>query len=82
MIRGVAIMYENKMYSLPTPARHGDVIKLIVKEAGVRRVYGEQGFVTDEGVFLDRMSATDYALKSGQVEGPIRSSGLCSENLW
>jgi len=39
-----------------------------------------QGFVTDNGEFLDRKQAADHALKCGQIKEPV--SVLFSEDVW
>jgi hypothetical protein len=44
---------------------------------------GEQGFVTDEGLFLDRELAAKHALGCGQISKLKYSKNvLFSEDLW
>jgi hypothetical protein len=43
---------------------------------------GTQGFVTDTGVFLDRVRALEHAKVCGQFRGKLIGSVLTSEDLW
>lgn len=76
----VAIQYEGETYSLPAPNRHHHVIRLI------GGIHGPdiQGFLDDEGNFLNRKDALRVALDAGQVLDPanIRANRLFSEDLW
>jgi len=58
-ITHVAIKYNGVVYSLPAPNRHHNVIRLI------GGVYGSdiQGFLDEEGVFLNRREAYVLAVK-------------------
>lgn len=81
MITHVAIKYKDKVYSLPQPWRHHDVIRQI------GGIYGPdvQGFLTDKGHFLTREQAFVHAQFHGQVKrGPNDYNGdqLFSEDLW
>ena len=82
MIEGVAIIYKEKLYDLPRPARHHDVIAKIVAETGDRGIRGEQGFVTGEGMFLDRIVAAQYAIDYRQIEKLKWPPKIYSEDLW
>jgi len=79
-ITHVAIKYDGKVYSLPRPNRHHHVIRLI------GGIHGSdmQGFLDNEGNFLDRFEALQVALSAGQVIDPvnIRAHRLFSEDLW
>lgn len=62
-IIGVAFRHEDKgVYSLPAPARHGQVLRLVAAcypddpDAAHK---GEQGFVTDRARFVTREEARD-----------------------
>ena len=84
-ITHVAILFQDKVYSLPPPNRHHDVIRLIVEETGVNQVHGEeQGFLDESGRFLRRKAALVSALLHDQVKDPdkIRCGMLFSEDLW
>lgn len=87
-IAHVAIMFEGKVYSLPRPKRHHDVIALIYNELGrtggrQHAIRGEQGFLSDDGRFLDRKEALIVAKNANQL---IRKTSpdylLFSEDLW
>jgi hypothetical protein len=82
-ITHVAIKYANKVFSLPRPNRHHDVIRMI------GGIYGEdiQGFLDANGVFLTRKQAFYIAKASGQLNrnpDPKHYQGdeLFSEDLW
>lgn len=83
-ITHVAIRQGGKIFSLPSPNRHHNVIFKIAEETGLDRVDGEQGFLDDAGNFLDRKAALAHALGSGQVKDPgaIRAGILFSEDMW
>jgi hypothetical protein len=75
-----AILFQGRMF---TGRRHHDVIHKIVLELEVPRVVGKQGFVTSEGVFVDREQAAKIALASGQVKKlQFHSRELFSEDLY
>lgn len=83
-IVGVAIMYAGKVYSLPKPNRHHDVIRSI--PGGVKGP-DVQGFVDEDGVFLNRTDAMKRAVETGQLKrrpGKEHYQGpeLFSEDLW
>lgn len=70
----VAIIHEGTVYSLPEPNRHHHVIRHIVEKTGARYVDGEQGFLDEDGKFLDRVQAKIRARETGQlqIDDPIR----------
>lgn len=79
-ITHVAIQYNGKVYSLPKPNRHHHVIRMIGGIHGPNM----QGFLDNDGRFLDRKAALRVALAAGQVLDPvdIRANQLFSEDLW
>ena len=86
MITGVALKNKASGYvvSLPKPNRHNHVIKKIVDEHDVDKVIGTewvQGFVTDQGNFLDRKAAAAHAFRHRQIEDHDNDC-LFSEDLW
>lgn len=81
MIVEAAIKQDGKVWTLPPPARHHDLIKLIIEETG-EMVTGEQGFVDDHGNFLNQVQAGQEAIGSGQLEKLPRPPRLFSEDLW
>ena len=85
-ITGVAVCREGKVYFLPEPARHSDVIQMLIKKRvmlpPVRQA--EQGFVDQNGKFLTREDAAKLALANGQCK-KLRCPSLgilFSEDLW
>lgn len=83
-IVGVALLTEQgKMYSLLKPARHVDLFKL--ESMGVL-ASAKQGFLLDDGSFVDRVEAYIIASCNGQlINENFSASGikqLYSENLW
>jgi hypothetical protein len=85
-ICGVAISHQEKIWTLPAPNRHSDVIVLIINELG-RGVSSRstQGFYDNHGVFLNRVDALAVAISANQLIcriEDIRSGQLFSEDLW
>ena len=84
-IEAAAIMFEGKLYTLPRPNRHHNIIHLIYNETG-KQVPGDatQGFVTSSGRFATRYQAHRIAHKAKQpCKRPIsHGSELYSEDLW
>lgn len=83
MIKYVAIKQDDTIYCLPKPFRHHDVIRTMVDVCKLPKpVTGEQGFMTNDGDFVDRKEALEIAFSCGQVEEPIAPPNLFSEDLW
>jgi hypothetical protein len=73
MIIGVAIKDKNgKVWSLPKPNRHHNVIPVIFAEPGGKELLSEhvQGFIDDTGVFLTRVDAWFEAKRCNQILPP------------
>ncbi len=87
-ITHVAIRFQGRVWSLPAPNRHHDVIRLIVAETGVATVdaYGDdQGFLIDGERYCRRKSALRIARECGQLKpGGVgeRRGELYSEDVW
>lgn len=82
-IATAAVRVGEAVFTLPRPARHCDVRRLIVVET--ERVPREctEGFVTECGRFLNRRQAGTVARASGQTEKlKWPHIGLNSEDLW
>ncbi len=63
--------------------RHHDCIRVAVEVTGIKPVTGEQGFVTRDGVFLNRENAAIDAIRCGQIKNLKYHRGdLFSEDLW
>jgi len=66
-----------------TGLRHPQIIHHVVWIGVADYVHqGEQGFVTDDGEFLDRMAASQHAVASGQVKERSSPWPLLSEEVW
>jgi hypothetical protein len=87
---------DGKIWTLPKPARHGNIILEIVK-AKVAMANHIQGFVTNDGTFLNRKEARQHAIDCKQPfycynpkdssqrfvdNNPQANGELFSEDLW
>lgn len=87
-ITRVAIKFKGKVYSLSEPYRHHHIIRYLSTTPGTQwsRYLDNkhvQGFVTNDGRFVNRKQAFTIAHKSEQtLIGPFFSEELYSENLW
>lgn len=81
-ICAAAIRFEGRLYVVPAPARHHDIIRVIATATGASNILGEQGFVTGRYHFVDREEAGRIALQSGQVSTLKVPPNLYSEDLW
>ena len=75
MIKEAAILSEGIIY---TGRRHNE----IYKKYPMKTFNEVQGFVTEEGIFLNRIKAEDHARACGQLTKPLIGSILTSEDLW
>lgn len=95
MIVSAAIKINGAIISMPRPARHHDILRQIkgLYEYGDRPDFTynveEQGFLTDEGMFLGRRGAFYHAHDCGQgtpnrrvSPGHYAGDVLFSEDLW
>lgn len=84
MIVGVAHRKDGKLYTLPRPNRHHDLIAANLDENGRCHVHpDDSGFVDEHGVFYDRYEAATHAIECGQIERcTYRPGYLFSEDLW
>ena len=70
---------DGTVHTLPRPARHNDIIgqrHVRMDEATV------QGFLLEDGDFVNRVEAAAVALESGQVKQLNWPPQLYSEDLW
>jgi hypothetical protein len=87
-IVSVAIKLDNGIiHSLPKPCRHHHVIHAMnppdnIVENDIIIARGEQGFLTNEGTFVDRKEGASIALRNGQVLKLHAPPNLYSEDLW
>lgn len=89
MIVGVAVkLGDGRVLSLPRPARHCHLFAEYNERAqtpwegwpGSLIREGEQGFVDDQGVFLNRREAARHAFYCDQIA--MATNGLFSEDVW
>lgn len=83
-IEAAAIFQGGRVYSVPRPGRHHDVIKKMVHEDGLPTpIRGEQGFLLNTGKFVRRIPARRIAHEAGQfIKEPIHPNELFSEDVW
>lgn len=62
-------------------SRHCEIIHHLAKSGFKTPIKGEQGFLTSEGRFVDRIEAIDIAKEAGQIE-KAEFFQLYSEDLW
>lgn len=95
MIVSAAIKINGAVISMPRPARHADILRQI---KGLHDPYDRpgwsyeveiQGFITDQGEFLNRRQAYDHAIRCEQgtpnrrtSPGNYQGEELYSEDLW
>lgn len=76
---------DGRVFSLPRPARHHDVIRHMTQEGvtAAEIARSEQGFTTDTMPFVRRLPAMRIARKANQlIKAPIHPQLLFSEDLW
>jgi hypothetical protein len=86
-ITHVAIIWGSKMYSLPKPFRHHHIIRAraLLENPEKTLPLGNQGFLDEEGEFLNR---TDALIRVRSINQPTtkyfdpRSTRLFSEDVW
>lgn len=82
-IVAAAIKHGDMICSVPKPGRHHHVIREMARAGIEIPITGEQGFLTDRGLFVDRVRALAIAQTAKQI---IRKNGnpneLFSEDVW
>lgn len=87
-IKQAAIMRDGQIWTLPRPARHHNIIWAMndvdgKKEGQIIPAHGIQGFIDEQGKFLERPVAAIRAQQCGQLIKPlIAPPNLFSEDLW
>jgi len=82
-ITHVAIKVGDKIYSLPKPNRHNDVIRMAIELGENPPIDGHgenSGFLASNGVFMNRYQSGAVAYISGQTKTRIKE--LNSEHVW
>jgi hypothetical protein len=78
-----AIKQDGKVWSIKRPARHHDIIRLMIKNGLPKPIKGEQGFVLSNGLFVDRITAKRIASNANQLlPRASKSTLLFSEDMW
>lgn len=77
---------DGRVFHVPQPGRHGDVMIIMVDQHGFPRPVGQehiQGFITEDGTFWDRVQAHRLASHAKQIiPGRGGRRELYSEDLW
>lgn len=78
-----AVKHRGEVHSLPPPARHHDVLRMM-HESGIQQDgTSEQGFLLSNGRFCRRRPACVIAERAGQIiEKTHPKDVLFSEDLW
>lgn len=82
-----ACRWGSAVYSVPPPGRHHHVFALEKPSVHTKPGAEEQGFLTSEGRFVDRVEGLFIAQAAGQFNRPDLRPGenphqLYSEDLW
>ena len=82
-IVSVALRLNNGLIiSLPKPHRHHNILNSLFDIfPEYKKFQPEQGFLTDEGLFLDRKTAKEVAIHFKQIENTHLRHELISEDL-
>jgi len=74
---------DGRVYQLPKPNRHHNVIKLMVNDGCKTPIIGEQGFILSNGRFANRIEAKFVAINADQLlERASKTHRLFSECVW
>lgn len=79
MIIAAACIIDDKVETLPPPARHHHILH---KYPLSNHKHGMQGFIDDKWGFVNRTHAAQIALKEGQITKLQSPPRLFSEDLW
>lgn len=83
-IEAAAIWWRGVCYTLPRPARHHDITRMMVeKHALPIEAQRHQGFVTNTGRYVGREQACRIATNAGQIKQKTNPKNkLFSEDVW
>lgn len=85
-LTGVALNWKGRVYTLPAPNRHHQLLAHATEILELPREacnVENQGFVTSSGRFVDRKEALGIARAAKQVRRDIgRAKVLFSEDVW
>lgn len=88
IITHVAHLFDNQVISLPEPYRHHHLFRMMKDHPSLPRWDNRQGtpevqgFLTSEGMFVDRLDALKLFEEYGQTNYDVDRSQLYSENCW
>jgi hypothetical protein len=82
MIVAAAVLWKETIFTQPRPARHHDIVQAMTLMGLPKEPKRHQGFLTDDGQFLNRIDAVAHALKAGQIQFLKWPPNLYSEDLW
>lgn len=80
-----AAIYHGAIVSLPAPARHFTILHTMSIVMGVDTTQigpSQEGFLTSDGRFVNRVEAYHIAWKAGQLKEDKLTPELFSEDLW
>lgn len=79
-----AAVYHGCVISLPKPARHHTILhSLSLMGIDAMLIHGDnQGFITSEGRYVNRVEAFGIAYKAEQIPRGSKGPQLFSEDLW
>ena len=79
-----AVLQDDKIYTMPPPKRHADVIHAMSRTGGLKRVTQVmQGFRLSDGTFVTREEAMVVARVAKQlIREPHVEEKLFSEDVW
>ena len=74
---------DGKVFSVDRPGRHNHVIALMVEKGYSKPIKGNQGFLLDDGTFVERIQAKEIAIQANQLlPRASRLKELFSEDVW
>ena len=81
-ITGVAIKHKDGIKSMKKGS-HAEIIKMLFKEGYMPRAAEiEEGFILENGTFLNRKEAAKYAYQTNQINAIVAPHELYSYKLW
>lgn len=81
-IVAVAILYDGQVYYAHEPMRHHNIAHAMSEMGLSGHAHREQGFMTDDGLYVSRAAARYIAEKAGQMIRRTHHDKLFSEDLW
>lgn len=81
IIRAAILLPNGEMLSLPTPARHHDIIRVFAHNGP--EALANQGFRTSRNRFVDRVEGLQIAQAAGQIKQKHGNANrLFTEDMW